>query len=111
MSTRTGIALTLVVLALLAPAHAKNAEGASSRRWVIVVDGGHRAGEQVVDCRGDGHCSARYVFKDNGRGPEIAERSARASTNVTRCRGASGAGAPPPNVASPSVLGAVSTCR
>jgi imidazolonepropionase-like amidohydrolase len=74
MSTRTGIALTLVVLALLAPAHAKNAEGASSRRWVIVVDGGHRAGEQVVDCRGDGHCSARYVFKDNGRGPEIAER-------------------------------------
>ena len=74
MSTRTGIALTLVVLALPAPAHAKNAEGASSRRWVIVVDGGHRAGEQVVDCRGDGHCSARYVFKDNGRGPEIAER-------------------------------------
>lgn len=73
MPTRIRTALALAALATSTLLGAAVSE-AAPRRWVILVDGGHRAGEQVVDCQGDGRCTSRYVFKDNGRGPEIIEQ-------------------------------------
>jgi len=47
---------------------------AAERRWVVLVDNGKVAGEQTVTCDAQGDCRGRFVFKDNGRGPEIDER-------------------------------------
>jgi len=44
------------------------------RRWVIIVDSGNKAGEIVESCGDSRDCTVRYLFKDNGRGPEILER-------------------------------------
>jgi imidazolonepropionase-like amidohydrolase len=43
------------------------------RRWVITVDNGKEAGEQTLACDAAGECRGRFLFKDNGRGPEIDE--------------------------------------
>ena len=43
------------------------------RRWVITVDNGTVAGEQTLRCDAAGECRGRFIFKDNGRGPEIDE--------------------------------------
>jgi imidazolonepropionase-like amidohydrolase len=42
-------------------------------RYVILVDGGKQAGEQVVEHGDDGLTKVRFIFKDNGRGPELNE--------------------------------------
>jgi hypothetical protein len=49
------------------------AAAAESLRYVITVDGGKLAGEQVVEHRDDGSTHVRFIFKDNGRGPELEE--------------------------------------
>jgi len=46
----------------------------STRQWVIIVDSGNRGGEIVETCSSAGDCAVRYVFKDNGRGPEVSEK-------------------------------------
>ena len=46
----------------------------AERRWVYTVDNGKPAGELVVRCDARGDCETRYIFKDNGRGPEVTER-------------------------------------
>lgn len=50
-----------------------SATEAAERRWVVTVDNGKPAGELLVRCTPSGDCSTRYIFKDNGRGPEISE--------------------------------------
>ena len=59
-----------LALALLLPfaAHA-----ADPLRYVILVDGDKEAGEHVVTEQPDGSFKTRFIFKDNGRGPEIEE--------------------------------------
>jgi hypothetical protein len=47
---------------------------AEKLRYVILVDGGKQAGEQIVETGDDGWTKVKYIFKDNGRGPEIQER-------------------------------------
>lgn len=42
-------------------------------RYVILVDGGKQAGEQVVEHGDDGLTKVHFIFKDNGRGPELDE--------------------------------------
>ncbi|PWF46740.1 amidohydrolase family protein [Massilia glaciei] len=42
-------------------------------RYIITVDNGTKAGEQVVERDDDGLTRVRYIFKDNGRGPELKE--------------------------------------
>ena len=49
------------------------AHAAETTRYVILVDDGKQAGEQVVTREDDGLTKVRYIFKDNGRGPEIEE--------------------------------------
>src|SRR5688572_16949010 len=55
-------------LALGATAHA-----AETTRYVILVDGGKKAGEQVVETDDAGKTKVHFIFKDNGRGPELDE--------------------------------------
>jgi hypothetical protein len=59
------------VLALSLAAAAASA--AETTRYVVLVDGGKQAGEQVVQTADDGLVRVHFIFKDNGRGPEIDE--------------------------------------
>jgi hypothetical protein len=52
---------------------AANAWAAETHRYVILVDGGKKAGEQVVEHGDDGTTRVNFIFKDNGRGPELKE--------------------------------------
>lgn len=63
-----------LVLALGA-ACALNAYAATqTTRYDIFVENGKRTGEQVVERDDDGQVKVRYIFKDNGRGPELKEQ-------------------------------------
>ncbi len=42
--------------------------------YTILVDNGVKAGEQIVKVNDEGEISVRYIFKDNGRGPELDEK-------------------------------------
>jgi hypothetical protein len=46
---------------------------AEKLRYVILVDGGKQAGEQIVEQGDDGLTKVHFIFKDNGRGPELDE--------------------------------------
>jgi hypothetical protein len=49
------------------------ASAAESTRYVVLVDNGKVAGEQVVTREDDGLVKVHFIFKDNGRGPEVDE--------------------------------------
>ncbi len=49
------------------------ATAAETTRYVVLVDGGKQAGHQVVERGDDGTIRVDYLFKDNGRGPELKE--------------------------------------
>ena len=49
------------------------AAAAETLRYVALVDGGTKAGEQVVRKDDDGTTHVDFIFKDNGRGPELKE--------------------------------------
>ncbi|KQY51272.1 amidohydrolase family protein [Lysobacter sp. Root494] len=49
------------------------AHAAESLRYVALVDNGKEAGHQVVTTGDNGITRVDYVFKDNGRGPELKE--------------------------------------
>lgn len=54
---------------LLAP----SALAAETLKYVALVDGGKQAGEQTVTVGDDGTTRVDFIFKDNGRGPELKE--------------------------------------
>ncbi|WP_447939806.1 amidohydrolase family protein [Pseudoxanthomonas mexicana] len=54
---------------LLAP----SALAAETLKYVALVDGGKKAGEQTVTTGDDGVTRVDFIFKDNGRGPELKE--------------------------------------
>lgn len=58
----------LTLLSLASVAHADE-----QRRYTILVDNGVKAGEQIVDINAKGETKVRFIFKDNGRGPELNE--------------------------------------
>jgi len=49
------------------------ADAAETVKYVLLVEGDKKAGEQIVEHRDDGVTHVRYIFKDNGRGPELDE--------------------------------------
>lgn len=49
------------------------ARAAETLRYTVLVDGGKPAGHQVVQRADDGSVHVDFVFKDNGRGPELKE--------------------------------------
>ena len=64
---------TTTVAALLLLAVSAAADQTVSRMSLHVANG-TKAGEQVVTTSDDGWIRVRYIYKDNGRGPEIEER-------------------------------------
>lgn len=62
--------LPLLLMGLLASLPAIAAE---PLRYVILVDGGTQAGHQTTTFGADGVVRTEYIFKDNGRGPELSE--------------------------------------
>ncbi len=67
MHCRTGLWLGLLL------GLAGSAAAADTLRYVALVDGGKQAGEQIVRTGEDGVTRVEFVFKDNGRGPELKE--------------------------------------
>ena len=47
---------------------------AETLRYVALVDGGKQAGHQTVTWSEGGETTVEFIFKDNGRGPELSER-------------------------------------
>ena len=43
-------------------------------RYLLTTSDGKKAGEQVVERGDDGRTRVRFIFKDNGRGPELEEQ-------------------------------------
>jgi hypothetical protein len=62
-----------LALLLAGPVLAGPAAAAETIRYVALVDGGTKAGEQVVRKGDDGITHVDFIFKDNGRGPELKE--------------------------------------
>lgn len=67
MMNRAGI--TAAVLLYAAPF----AQAGEPVKYVALVHGGTPAGQLIVTTGADGVSTAEYVFKDNGRGPELTE--------------------------------------
>lgn len=62
-----------VAVALLTASSISFAQAADNIVYQIFVDNGKQAGEQRVSQSADGELTVHYVFKDNGRGPELTE--------------------------------------
>jgi len=63
---------------------------AETIRYLALVDGGKQAGQQVVTRGDDGAVSVEYMFKDNGRGPELKETYTLAEDGTYRTYQVSG---------------------
>ena len=61
----------IAALALLAVG--AGTEAAQTSRYAALVHGGTKAGHMDVTTADDGRVTVDYVFKDNGRGPELTE--------------------------------------
>ena len=62
-----------LVPAVLALAVSTAAWSSETIRYVALVDGGKQAGQQTVVHGDDGTTRVDFIFKDNGRGPELKE--------------------------------------
>lgn len=62
-----------LVLAIAAALSAQVFAAPQILRYDIHMENGKRAGEQVVEIGDDGVTRVKFVFKDNGRGPEVNE--------------------------------------
>ena len=63
-----------VWVSLAAFVTAMGAHALETTRYVLLTGDGKPGGEQVVERSDDGLTTVRYIFKDNGRGPELSER-------------------------------------
>ena len=88
---KRALCLCLTVV-LVGPAMA-----AETIRYVALVDGGKKAGEQVVHKGDDGVTRVDFIFKNNGRGPELKEEyrlAADGTYSSYQVKGTSTFGAP-----------------
>jgi len=53
---------------------AVSAHAADTIKYLIFAENGTQMGQQVVEHDGDGLTRVKFTFKDNGRGPDLAER-------------------------------------
>jgi imidazolonepropionase-like amidohydrolase len=63
-----------MALALAAVFAAPVQAATQTTKYLIFVDNDKKAGEQVVERDDDGTVRVRYIFKNNGRGPELTEK-------------------------------------
>jgi hypothetical protein len=66
-------AASALALALASAFAAPTQAATVTTKYLIFVDDGKKAGEQVVERDDDGAVRVRYIFKNNGRGPELKE--------------------------------------
>ena len=71
MTIRTSISAGALISTIVATIVAHATE---TTRYVLMAGDGKRAGEQIVERSDSGLATVRYIFKDNGRGPELTER-------------------------------------
>jgi hypothetical protein len=72
---RTTTVMALAIAAAFPAAFSAQAHAATTTtRYVIMSENGKQAGEQVVERSDDGNTSVRFIYKDNGRGPELTEK-------------------------------------
>jgi hypothetical protein len=64
----------ILALAIAAAFGASAHAATQTIRYDIHVENGKKAGEQIVEQDDDGVTRVKFIFKDNGRGPELAER-------------------------------------
>ena len=64
----------ILVLAIAAALGVSAHAATQTLRYDITLENGTRAGEQVVEQDDDGTTRVKYIYKDNGRGPELSER-------------------------------------
>ncbi len=91
------VAGLLTSLALAGMALAGSARAGETIRYLALVDGGKQAGQQVVQTGDDGRTTVEFIFKDNGRGPELKETFTLGADGTFRTyavKGASTFGAP-----------------
>jgi hypothetical protein len=63
--------LAIIPLALAA---VFSAQAASTTKFLIFTESGKQMGEQVVERQDDGLTKVRFIYKNNGRGPELTEQ-------------------------------------
>lgn len=76
---------------------AAQAYAGEKQHYIILVDNGKQAGEQTVERGDDGVTRVHFIFKDNGRGPELDEQIRYADDGTISeysVKGASTFGAP-----------------
>lgn len=89
---KRALVLSFVLLTAAVPALA-----AETLRYVALVHGGKQAGQLVVERGDDGVARADFIFKDNGRGPELKEEYELAADGTFKryqVKGSSTFGAP-----------------
>ncbi|RFP24659.1 amidohydrolase [Duganella sp. BJB488] len=50
------------------------AQAATNTKYLIISENGKQIGEQAVERQDDGLTKVRFIYKDNGRGPELTEQ-------------------------------------
>ncbi len=65
--------MNLAIFSALSVALLAHANAAETLRYVALVDNGKNAGHQIVEKGDDGVTHVDFIFKDNGRGPELKE--------------------------------------
>ena len=64
----------ILILAIAAAFGAQAHAATQTLRYDITLENGKRAGEQVIEQDDDGATRVKFIYKDNGRGPELTER-------------------------------------
>ncbi|MCU6497970.1 amidohydrolase family protein [Rugamonas sp. A1-17] len=66
--------LAVLPLALSMAFAAQVATAAANTKYLIIAENGKQIGEQAVERQDDGLTKVRFIFKNNGRGPELTEQ-------------------------------------
>ena len=74
MKKLTAIIAVAMTAAMTTTMSADANAATQTSKFLIFVDNGKQAGEQIVERDDDGLTRVRFIFKDNGRGPELTEQ-------------------------------------
>ena len=77
--TIKSLSLTLFASAALCLLSSTASAATQTTKYKIYVDNGKQAGEQIVERDDTGLTKVKFIFKDNGRGPELTEQFRLAS--------------------------------
>lgn len=64
----------VLAMAIAAAFGAQAQAATQTTKYLIIAENGKQTGEQVVERGDDGLTKVRFIYKDNGRGPELTEQ-------------------------------------